>query len=128
MKTSEKIPLARARLYAVLYVLLAVVFLALSFRNVAAQAPSPRNFGGKILDNRICDCSNNFLILVGPPGPGYYIFQPGFSTLFSAGQLFRKGPEVLGTFVPGGKCVFSAGTPCSVTINGGIIVTVGTSL
>jgi len=121
----EKIPPARAGVYAVLYVVFAFALVCVTTQNARAQAvPS---FGGPILAVQECGCSGGWMMIVGPPVPGNYIFQFGVSQLFLAGQIYRPGPMVLGTYVPGGVCKPSTHL-CTTQIPGNTILTVGTSL
>lgn len=86
-------------------------------------------FGGLILNVFYCNCSFNLAVVVGPPVGGVYMYQPGASLIYAYYQIFRSGPWVLGTFVPGGACMQYVGFGCSpMVIPTGTIVTAGTSL
>lgn len=84
-------------------------------------------FGGRIKNVTLCSCSANFLLYIGPPRGGLFIYSPGISTLYLFYQFFRSGPWVLGTSAGTGVCL-QPGTPCEPVGYGAIIRKMGTSL
>ncbi|HAT68243.1 MAG: hypothetical protein A2481_03840 [Candidatus Yonathbacteria bacterium RIFOXYC2_FULL_47_9] len=86
-------------------------------------------FGGLITYVFYCNCSFNLAVTVGPPVGGIYMYQPGASLIYAYYQIFRSGPWVLGTYVPGGACMVYVAVGCSpALVPTGTIVTAGTSL
>ena len=87
------------------------------------------NFGG-IEVSVICPCSETWLVVVGPPKPGEFVYMD--TPQFSYYRLTIPGAETLGTYIPGpGVCLFpgppyACATPISIP-NEGIIELVGTS-
>lgn len=95
-------------------------------------------FGGKILSAKKCTClSEPFyfwseLIIVGGPRGGNFLYHPILSKLFEYKQIRKKGPWVLGNYLPGvhicmkqkffGGCKPVKGSPAQ-----GMITIVGTS-
>lgn len=88
--------------------------------------------GGPITSVFYCPCSANLAIVVGPPYAGIFMYEPGFSDLKAFYQIFRPGPEVLGSYVPGGACMMFIPYGCApmATPIGTIddLIGVGTSL
>ncbi len=113
---------------AILIIFLAAVFAGAFMLLPAKQSSAIVPFGGPILNVTYCTCSGNILLTVGPPMGGRYIFQPGASTLFPYGQVYRPGPWVLGTYAPGGVCTVFAGKGCAPLPSFGTIIQVSTSL
>ena len=88
-------------------------------------------FGGKITSVLPCTCPADlgWQITVGPPRPGVYMYQPGFSMLFMNYNIFRPGAWVVGiatTYVP---CLQISITGCIPVSTGGLLIRlIGTSL
>lgn len=82
-----------------------IVTVSFSLRVKAGRALGIAPFGGRILSVQYCPCSWNLAITVGPPVGGVFTYEPGFSTVRAFYQIFRPGPWVLGTYVPGGSCL-----------------------
>lgn len=57
-------------------------------------------FGGQILAVTYCPCSANVAITVGPPAGGVFTYD-GSGMVYAFYQLFRPGPWVLGSYIPG---------------------------
>lgn len=86
-------------------------------------------FGGQITSVFYCPCSANLAIVVGPPSPGVFMYQPGVSMVYAWYQIFRPGPWVLGTYTPGGACMMFIPYGCApMAAPMGTITQVGTSL
>jgi hypothetical protein len=86
-------------------------------------------FGGPITSVFYCPCSANLAVVVGPPSPGIFMYQPGASTVYAFYQIFRPGPWVLGNYVPGGACMMFIPYGCApMAFPMGTINEVGTSL
>ena len=83
--------------------------------------------GGRILYTWYCTCSGGVALLLGTPTPGVYIVQEGATVPYSAYQLYRPGPVILGKSSPGGICLFVA-TPCWGFAGEGTLLQVGTSI
>jgi len=58
-------------------------------------------FGGRIINTVPCD--NGFLLIIGPPKPGLFMWMPG--TLTYSWYQLRPPAWALGSFVPGGACI-----------------------
>lgn len=85
-------------------------------------------FGGKIVYVNFCWCTANLAVFVAGYNGGTLIFQPGLSQLFAFGQIFRPGPDVVGTSGGPGVCRYGTCTdPGTITITGRQILMVGTS-
>ncbi|TAL48829.1 hypothetical protein EPN83_03505 [Patescibacteria group bacterium] len=97
--------------------------LALSLGSAAA-----RTFGGRILAVIGCNAGGS-AVLVGPPKPGLFLYQPPASTLYNRKNL-TPVRWVLGNYTPGGVCVITIGglipTPVALPIQG-TISKIGTS-
>lgn len=108
-------------------VLLLVFAVSFGFWVKSSKAIIP--FGGPVTAVAYCPCSGNLAIVVGPPGPGIFMYQPGASTVYSFYQIFRPGPWVLGTYTPGGSCMMFIPYGCApMLFPMGTIDEVGTSL
>ncbi len=85
-------------------------------------------FGGKSVYVMYCPCSANLAVFVLGVRGGVYSFGPG-SLPFAWYQIFRSGPWVLGTFVPGtGMCLWPVPFGCAGFPTMGTILEVGTSI
>ncbi len=125
---AASIPAKRERWYTISFLLAIGLILSVTLISIRpAIAQGVGGFGGRILYTQECGCSGGWMIAIGPPTPGLYVFQFGVSQLFSFGQIFRPGPAVLGVAVPGGVCI-PASTVCLAAIPAQTIITVGTSL
>lgn len=61
--------------------------------------------GGRILYTWYCTCSGGVAAVLGPPTPGLYtIFQLGATIPYTAYELYRPGPVILGSAYPSGAC------------------------
>lgn len=89
-------------------------------------AAFPLAFGGRVLWVEPCTCSAGAAIAVGPPRPGYFLFQPGISVLFSF-YAFVPANYVLGTYIPGGVCLTGIPPACATVPTLGTVVLMGTS-
>lgn len=86
-------------------------------------------FGGPILNVFYCPCSANLAVVVGPPSPGVFMYQPGSTIVYAFYQIFRAGPWVLGNYTPGGACLMFIPYGCApIAYPLGTIMEVGTSL
>ena len=113
-----------------LFVVLAIVtsvFVVLPFEQAKA-IPTGIPFGGWITWVTYCTCTFNMLLTVVGPSPGTFVFQPGVSIPFPFGQVYRPGPAVVGSYVPGGICMIFVGKGCAPLPTTGTIITIGTSL
>lgn len=100
---------------------------ALFFTVGTKQAEAIIPFGGKITKVSYCPCSGNYLITVGLPVGGQFIYQPGVTIVYAYVQITRRGVWVLGNWMPGGVCL--SGKSCSPKgFPLGTIEQVGTSL
>lgn len=84
-------------------------------------------FGGFIVAARPCTCSGGWLIQVGPPVGGFFVYNN--TPQFAYSQLPRTGVWVLGLYTPGALC--TSGSDCDPTtaaLSGTITPFVGTSL
>jgi hypothetical protein len=119
--------IAKPRLLTLIAIGIALGVIASSL--IVTQVYGIAGFGGRITFVTYCLCSGGILLTVGPPSPGQYVFQFGVSQLFPYGQIYRIGPQVLGTYVPGGVCLVYAGLTCtSGGVPIGTIGVIGTSL
>lgn len=113
--------------------MLAFVFLLVASFGIWVKATGALlGLGGMIESTLYCTCSLNSVIVLGPPTPGVYAYQPFLfppSVTYEYGPPYRPGQWVLGSYVPGGVCLM-AGTPCfpSPLFPIGTITQVGTSL
>jgi len=101
-----------------------LVSLVLTGTAVAQVPYTSTPFGGKILFATYCN--NGILLTIGPPKPGFLLFQWGYSTPYKEYQFYRSGPWALGNYitVPGAACVIGI-IPIFVQ---GVIQKIGTSL
>lgn len=96
---------------------------------VFVSAQNPFNFGGFVLASIPCTCSGNFLLTIGPPVGGQFVYYPG-TQAFLHFNLPRPGVWAVGSYTPGGACLQFAGKICvpfGVPL-GTITPQVGTSL
>ncbi|MBX4211065.1 hypothetical protein KW783_03795 [Candidatus Parcubacteria bacterium] len=94
-----------------------------------AQSVTPNAFGGIVLTSLPCTCSGGFLLTIGPPKGGQFVYQIG-APQFANFQLPRPGVWALGLYSPGAICTIVVPGGCSplgVPI-GTITPVVGTSL
>lgn len=87
-------------------------------------------YGGKVLAAIPCTCSpGDFLITLGPPSAGTYLFSPtSVPTIYKYGLVIVPGVNHLGFYRPFGLCKMIA-TPCTVIpVTRGVITSVATSL
>ncbi len=110
-----------------LSVTVSVVFLLVASFGVGIKSSNAmlHGFGGKIVYVHYCPCSANLAVFVLGVKGGVYTFQPGVSLLFANYQIWRSGPWVVGTYVPGGVCL--TWKKCAGFSTTGTILTVGTS-
>ena len=95
--------------------------------SLEAQGLPP--FGGLSTIVFPCTCSMNFLITIGPPKGGQFIYQPGVSRINRYGMVLRPGAWQLGLYTPGGVCMIYLGKGCSSYGKPkGTIFMVGTSM
>lgn len=100
-----------------------------------AQAGFGDPFGGMSTYVFYCTCSFNIAVTINDltvgssnPSPLTLIFQPGATTLYPYGQIFRPGVWTLGLWSPGGLCSYYVGKGCDVYDTDGTMSMVGTSL
>ena len=87
-------------------------------------------YGGIVLAVVPCTCSaGDFMITLGPPSAGTYLFSPtSIPTIYPYGLIIVPGVHHLGFYRPFGFCKMIA-TPCTVIpMTRGTITSVGTSL
>lgn len=87
-------------------------------------------YGGIVLAAIPCTCSaGNFMITLGPPSAGTYLFSPtSVPTMYPYGLVIVPGVHHLGFYRPFGLCWMIA-EPCfSIPVTRGTITSVGTSL
>ena len=87
-------------------------------------------YGGIVLAAIPCTCSaGDFMITLGPPSAGTYLFSPtSIPTIYPYGLIIVPGVHHLGFYRPFGFCKMIA-TPCTVIpMTRGTITSVGTSL
>lgn len=108
--------------------------LLLSYPIKSYAIPGTYPFGGNVLAYTYCTCSANFLVSVGYPRPGVFIYQPTIPG-FPAGTDLRAFWSVLvpGTYVVGlaedvpMTCMEYVGTGCAPIGAGPMMLLVGTS-
>jgi len=84
-------------------------------------------FGGFITNVFFCSCNGGWLLTVGPPVGGDYLYMN--TPQYAHFQLPRPGVWVLGLYEPAGVCTFHSGDGCAARPAKGIITPyVGTSL
>ncbi|OIP65543.1 MAG: hypothetical protein COV32_02910 [Candidatus Yonathbacteria bacterium CG10_big_fil_rev_8_21_14_0_10_43_136] len=107
-------------------VIFLIVF-SFGMRINSGEAIAP--FGGQILNVMYCPCSANIAITVGPPAGGIFSYD-GSGMMYAFYQIFRPGPWVLGTYIPGSKgCWQFVPNGCiPLILPIGTISTVGTSM
>lgn len=104
-------------------VALLIVSGAVAYRVSGAGLP----FGGFIEAAFFCSCDGGWLLRVGPPVGGYYVYRN--TPQFPFSQLPRPGVWVLGLYEPGATCSYHSGDGCDTRPAQGIITPiVGTSL
>lgn len=87
-------------------------------------------YGGIVLAAIPCTCSaGDFMITLGPPSAGTYLFSPtSLPTIYPYGLVIVPGVHHVGFYRPFGFCKMIA-TPCTVIpMTRGTITSVGTSL
>lgn len=63
-----------------------------------------RPFGGKVTSITYCPCSLNFLIAIGPPLGGLFIYEPISTILHDYKMILRPGAWTVGNASAGGVC------------------------
>lgn len=121
-----------------IFLFLMLIFSAFSFQPMFVQPANAQSsllpFGGKvILPPFWCSCTQAWLLTIGPPKGGEFLFFPPF-TQKAHFQLPSLGPGfgswTLGLYSPGGpQCSFYTGEDCSHRLTTGTIFQpiVGTS-
>jgi len=86
-------------------------------------------FGGQISQVFYCTCSDGILLTISAPGPaGTYVYQGGLTQVYPYGRIYAPGAQALGTYSPGGVCLYVTGPTCSSqSVTRGTILMVGTS-
>ena len=87
-------------------------------------------FGGRILEVRFCTCSLGFVLKIGPPRGGDFLYQPGVSRLFAFFRILVPGMWTLGLAGPPAPCLQYRGVACitdAKTPAPPLILIVGTS-
>lgn len=69
-------------------------------------------FGGMVLFSYPCNCSAGYLVIIGPPRGGQFVYQIG-TPQFANYQLPREGVWALGLYSPGAVCMIYVGKGCS---------------
>lgn len=112
------------KIVAVVLLLVVIFFGGLyAFRSYGVGLP----FGGFIVSTFFCSCDGGWLITVGPPLGGEFVYRN--TPQYPYSQLPRPGVWVLGLYEPGATCSFIAGKGCAARPASGIITPiVGTSL
>ncbi len=106
-------------------ILIIIVLLILLLSNpLNAKAFAP--FGG-IIKSFYCPCSNNYMITVGPPVPGVFMFEPGTSVLHPFFNIYRSGVWALGIASGFSTCWVPVTKGCAPVGSGMVIIRVGTS-
>lgn len=98
----------------------------LLFPPIFAEATTP--FGGKIIQVKYCNCSNNWLIRYRKTSgfmPDSLSFRLGVSTLYPYDQIYLTGMEILGITISPDLCV--RGHHCHNVTPTSLIKMVGTS-
>ena len=84
-------------------------------------------FGGFITSTFFCSCDGGWLLTVGPPVGGTFVYRN--TPQYAYSQLPRSGVWVLGLYEPGAECAVFAGHHCDfIPATGTITPIVGTSL
>lgn len=111
----------------VIGILTLFLFSIFAFKTVAQVGFLP--FGGLVLNVTPCTCDGTFLITVGPPVPGNFLFDPKVTYQYAYYQLpYRVGVWALGLYGPGPACRIYTGEDCTASPSSGTITIVGTSL
>ncbi len=63
-----------------------------------------RPFGGRVTSVTYCSCSLNFLISIGPPLGGLFIYEPISTILHDYKMILRPGAWTVGNASFGGVC------------------------
>lgn len=100
------------RLINIFVIVFILVVIGGSFLYVNAVGTVGGYFGGRVLTSYACTCSFNWVVYVGPPRPGVFIYQPGYSRLYSYYNVLGVGQWVLGSYTHGGQCLMYAGEVC----------------
>lgn len=87
-------------------------------------------YGGKVLMAIPCTCSSgDFLITLGPPSAGTYLYSPSSApTMYKYGLVIVPGVNHLGFYRPFGLCWMIAYPCTSIMATRGTITSVATSL
>ena len=93
-------------------VTICLVALMLTIASVYTMNAAGLPFGGFVGVVMPCTCTpGSFLLTVGPPTPGQYVYVSGVPQSANM-QLPRAGVWVLGLFSPPGVCMIYAGKSC----------------
>jgi hypothetical protein len=94
-------------------------------REAIAQA---NPFGGQSTNVYYCNCSFNYRIMVSPPVGGTFMYQPGATTLYQFGQIYRTGVWLLGLTGGSVSCMVYSGKSCTTLGTYPMMTMVGTSM
>ncbi len=117
------------------YLSFALIALLIAVYPISSYAiPGTIPFGGNVLGYTYCTCSQNFLVEIGPPNAGMYMFQPTIPGI-PAGTDLRAFWSILepGAYVVGlaevvpMQCWVYAGTTCGMVGAGPMMLLAGTS-
>ncbi len=108
----------------------AVIAMNINVQSAVAGPGQP--FGGLSYFVFTCTCSNNFAIYfddltISPPVGLPLIYQPGATILYEFGNILSEGTWILGTWQPGGACLYHVGKICAILPTEGTMYMVGTS-
>lgn len=83
------------------------LFMSAPSLSLAAPITNPllRLFGGKVTSITYCPCSLNFLITIGPPLGGLFIYNPISTILHDYKMILRPGAWTIGNASLGGACL-----------------------
>jgi hypothetical protein len=104
------------------FLFLFVVLVIWVFPEMAQAVGLTIPFGGKITGVTLCD--NGWLITVGPPRPGIFLYELGVSRIYMNFTLIPK-VNVVGNAIHGGVCVSPPAEPIPAE---GTIIGIGTGL
>ncbi len=101
------------------------VFAGFKFANTKSSA---MGFGGRVTMKQSCTCSSGYQVTIQGPGQssGTYLESPGSRSYKN--YTISPGRYVLGTYTPGGQCLYYVGESCEeLQISKGTIKSYGVS-
>lgn len=108
------------------FLLVAAIVMVVPAEHSSAQGGLP--FGGMVTSVFFCACSNNFMLTVGPPVGGVFMYQPGATLVYSFYMIPVPGVWLLGLFGPPVACLIPAGRGCMTLGAYPRIIMTGTSM